>query len=38
MPRIAASFDDVLAAIPDAPAELVAAEIFPDVLDRFELG
>ena len=35
---VAAGLDDVLVAPPDAPAELVAAEIFPHVLDRIEFG
>src|SRR6266536_1371223 len=38
IPCVAASLDDVVVALPDGPAELVAAEIFPHVLDRFELG
>ena len=38
VPGVAASLDDVLVTLPDAPAELVAAEIFPDVLDRIEFG
>ncbi len=32
VPSVATSLDDVLVSIPDASAELVAAEIFPDIL------
>ena len=38
VPSIATSLDDVVVAFPDAPAEFVAAEILPDVLDRIEFG
>ena len=36
VPRILAGCDDGLIAIPDAPAELIAARVVPDVLDRIE--
>ena len=38
IPSVAAGLDDVLVATPDASAELVGAEILPDVLDRIEFG
>jgi len=38
IPRVAASLDDVVVTLPDSSAELVAAEILPDVLDRIEFG
>src|SRR3979411_369685 len=38
IPRVAASLDDVVVTLPDSSAELVAAEILTDVLDRIELG
>ena len=38
VPGLAAGLDDGLKAGPDAQAELVLALIFPDVLDRIELG
>ena len=38
VPGLAAGFDDGLVAGPDPQAELVLAQILPDVLDRIELG
>ena len=38
IPGVAAGLDDGVVAGPDPQAELVLAQIFPDVLDRIELG
>src|SRR6266404_512443 len=38
IPSLAACLDDVLVALPDPHAELIATQILPDVLDRVELG
>lgn len=37
-PRLAASVDDGVVAFEDAVAELVLAQVLPDVLDRIEFG
>src|SRR6266404_3734166 len=38
IPSLAACLDDVLVALPDPHAELIATQILPDVLDRVEPG
>ena len=38
IPGIAAGIDDSFVAVKDAIAELVLAQVLPDVLDRIELG
>src|SRR5690349_18801011 len=38
VPRLAAGRDDGVVALPDAMAELVLAQVLPDVLDRVRLG
>src|SRR5438046_9717697 len=38
VPRLAAGRDDGVVALPDAMAELVLAQVLPDVLDRVQLG
>ena len=38
IPGVAAGIDDSVVAIEDTIAELVLAQILPDVLDRIELG
>ena len=38
IPRIAAGIDDSVVAGEDTIAELVLAQVLPDVLDRIELG
>jgi hypothetical protein len=38
IPGVAAGIDDSIVAIEDTIAELVLAQVLPDVLDRIELG
>ena len=38
IPSVAASLDDCIVVVEDSVAELVLAQILPDVLDRIEFG